>query len=344
VDAGEPAWSQAVEHSDWIGGRLAPFGSAVSSVVPGGFEAYARILHPAEDLCTGGRVVRWAAVAAWSGMPLRRDVQFHSIALPPRALPEPAPSSGQGPRRGTLYLPDAEVVAATARAWTSTPELCWFCVWDGYGWGDAPRLLSWPDGTPELNLAPESRPESATAPGAVGHEALVHLPHRDYLLYSGPVEQVAAPARLSGTEQTANLWWPDDRAWCVASEIDLAWTYVGGPAGLIGRLLADERIEALPAAPDDPFTRVEDWVTAWVTAATAELLSAGVASIATSRGTVRARLHRNLADHGATLHTESAGDNGISSGTHVLRGRGDEELRRDVACYLTSDVIDLVGG
>lgn len=27
---------------------------------------------------------------------------------------------------------------------------------------------------------------------------------------------------------TPSLWWPDDRTWCVATEIDFRWTYVGG--------------------------------------------------------------------------------------------------------------------
>jgi len=58
------------------------------------------------------------------------------------------------------------------------------------------------------------------------------------------------PRRYRG--QCPNLWWPADRAWCVASEIDLLWTYVGGPCGLTSAILADERIEALPAAPRGP--------------------------------------------------------------------------------------------
>jgi hypothetical protein len=31
-------------------------------------------------------------------------------------------------------VPDAEALAAIARQWTGTPEDCWFCVWDGFGW------------------------------------------------------------------------------------------------------------------------------------------------------------------------------------------------------------------
>ncbi|MDQ6617805.1 MAG: hypothetical protein M3083_24425 [Actinomycetota bacterium] len=50
------------------------------------------------------------------------------------------------------------------------------------------------------------------------------------------------------------MWWPDDRAWRVATEVDYAWTYVGGTSHLVDRLLGDERLEALPARlTDQPF-------------------------------------------------------------------------------------------
>ena len=99
----------------WIGARLAPFESAVvTSVVPRGFEAYARVLHPAEEPSWGNRLVRWAEVAAWSGMPLRRDAQFHTIALPPARPAADAPWSSQGHGEGSLYPPDAEVLAEIA--------------------------------------------------------------------------------------------------------------------------------------------------------------------------------------------------------------------------------------
>ena len=69
------------------------------------------------------------------------------------------------------------------------------------------------------------------------------------------------PAELAGTwGQCPSLWWPADRAWCVATDVDLPWTYVGGPRGLIDAIAADRRIEALPASPGDPVSRVEDWV------------------------------------------------------------------------------------
>jgi hypothetical protein len=55
-------------------------------------------------------------------------------------------------------------------------------------------------------------------------------------------------------EQSPNLWWPEDRAWFVATEIDYAWTYIGGSTELIDELLADDRLEVLPARlTDKPF-------------------------------------------------------------------------------------------
>jgi hypothetical protein len=95
-----PTWSDAAEEASWIGGRLAPFGAhQVTSVVPGGFGGYARVLHPAEDPLRGERLVRWADVGAWCGMPLRGDAQFHSVALPPVARVRSAAHLEQGRQR-----------------------------------------------------------------------------------------------------------------------------------------------------------------------------------------------------------------------------------------------------
>jgi hypothetical protein len=76
--------------------------------------------------------------------------------------------------------------------------------------------------------------------------------------------------------QTPNLWWSHDRSWCVASEIDLPWTYVGGSKGLIGRVLSHPELEALPALPDDPNTlRAPAWLDTSLHAAVRELLRCG---------------------------------------------------------------------
>lgn len=328
------SWSDSVSEADWIRERLAPFGSCVTSVVPAGFEAYARVLHPAEEPGTGSRVVRWAEVAAWSGLPLRPDAQFHSVALPPRRPAGEAPWSGQGPRQGSLFGPDAEALADVVRDWTGTPDRCWFCLWDGWGLAD-PAVL------PAVATGQLAGP----LPSGLRRGARVRLPHRDYLLYTGPAEAVTALTDPSGDGQTANLWWPADRSWCAGTEVDLSWTYVGGPAGLIARLLHEERLEVLPATPADPLVRTEDWVTGWAAGAAGSLLATGSAAISTSRGEVRAWLRRDRLRRSWRLHTEQSGENGVSgAGTAWLSARTGSELRAELLGRITQELIGLVGG
>jgi hypothetical protein len=59
---------------------------------------------------------------------------------------------------------------------------------------------------------------------------------------------------LLGGHQSPNVWRPDDRAWCVSTEIDLAWTYVGGSRTAIDDVLSEPRLEALRASPTGRFT------------------------------------------------------------------------------------------
>lgn len=58
--------SVRIVESDWLVSRLRCFGSGVAGVVPDGFSAYVRILHPARCV-TSNAPVSWAQVAAWSG-------------------------------------------------------------------------------------------------------------------------------------------------------------------------------------------------------------------------------------------------------------------------------------
>jgi hypothetical protein len=80
----------------------------------------------------------------------------------------------------------------------------------------------------------------------------VRLPARDYLLFRAPIHEAL------GWEDGPNLWWPEDRAWCVASEIDFPYTYVGGSKELINAIDNDPAIEALPATDSDGITYSSD--------------------------------------------------------------------------------------
>jgi hypothetical protein len=70
-----------------------------------------------------------------------------------------------------------------------------------------------------------SIPVPPVLPAEVLNGPRVQLPGRDDLLFAGPL--AAAPEvgwahPLGGFfPQSPNLFWPQDHAWCVASEIDL---------------------------------------------------------------------------------------------------------------------------
>jgi hypothetical protein len=99
------------------------------------------------------------------------------------------------------------------------------------------------------------------APRTVLEGPRVSAPGRDYFLLWGHMAELADLFESLGS-QSPNIWWPNDRAWCVATEIDFAWTYVGGSAAAIRAVLADPRLEALPAKLTDRFTHDSDVLSA----------------------------------------------------------------------------------
>ena len=110
-------------------------------------------------------------------------------------------------------------------SFTLTPDNCYFCLWEGYGSIDT-RLYK--------------------------ANARVRAPGRDYLLFRGPADSVMA--FLAGDwrfwRHSPNIWWPEDRAWCVATDIDLYDTYVGGSQECIGAVLSNPDLEALSSRLD----------------------------------------------------------------------------------------------
>lgn len=75
----------------------------------------------------------------------------------------------------------------------------------------------------------------------------IELPGRDYYLLSGRIEAAGESLGRGRWEQSANLWWPEDRSWCVATEIDFNTTYAGGTESLVDDLLAASALEVMRA-------------------------------------------------------------------------------------------------
>lgn len=335
------AWCIDAGHGDWLAARLGDHSSnVVTDIVPSGFDAYARLLHPASDPSPGGRrAIRWRDVAAWSGQSVEPDAPFHAVALPAGPVATPPPWSEEGPRRGSLAPTDAETLIPLVRRHTRTPDDCWFCLWDGFDWIGAPL----PRHVPLGNGTRVDDP----VPAAVRAGPRVELPGRNYFLYRGPVESASVRYGAKGLDRTANLWWPEDRAWCVATDIDLSSTYVGGPVALVRALVADPGLEAVEVAPDAPVAAVEPRITALVQPAVDSLLDEGHGTVVTPVGTVEAhlRLPRWMGRGSFRYTAESARGKGFG-GSHTLRVRRHDRLavRETVARYLQDAVVGLVGG
>ncbi|MCL6647785.1 MAG: hypothetical protein K6U89_05580 [Chloroflexi bacterium] len=196
-------------------GRLVP-ATYVGEVIPTGFPAYARILHPARRDPVGTRV-RWAEVAEANGRIAHAEMQWEAIT----AGGEGRSFSGfDPPEPGRLPPEEARLLVELLRPFTAQAEEVEFAVWEG--WGPPVPLVAVsgckPGATP--SLAPGRRLPGGAARLCCPDE---RNPLRCYLLYRGPLE---AAVWLSERANGASLWWPADRSWCVATEVDFAWTYV----------------------------------------------------------------------------------------------------------------------
>lgn len=241
-------WSRDIDQARWWADVLHPFGQDVGSVIADVFPAYARVFHPVDE---AGIRRTWADVAAENGRIVHPEMQFHEIT---RALGEPRPQSYDMDSRvgwGSLPARELEVLAELLARHTTTPGRCWCCVWEGYGQlhGGAAVAGLTSDGVhgPAMPIAPS---------GVLGGPR-VSVPGRGYHLLYGPLADLGDLFDHLG-HQSPNLWWPDDRAWCVSTEVDFAWTYVGGSDTAINAVLSDPRLEALPAKPTDRFTYGSD--------------------------------------------------------------------------------------
>jgi len=241
---------------DWIAPRLGPFGGWVGSVVPRGFPAYARVLHPASD--HDGQPATWSAVCAKTGRVAHPLMQWQSLSSPGvedgagHSTSGGMPWDGGEPLVGELEPQTLAVLCGILARHTDPASDCFFALWEGWGWipGGRSMAVLRPVGTE----AP-----AAAVPPAFGEEVRtgrrLHHPGRDYLLFCGPLEAAGdlghwhAPDWFS--PQPPSLFWPADSSWCVATEIDFDSTLIAGDHALIDAVLSAADLEAMPVEPGD---------------------------------------------------------------------------------------------
>jgi hypothetical protein len=230
--AGRPV-EDDVSPGSWITSALRPLDAhEVGSLVPPVFDAYARLFHPAVHYRGDDDVdVRWSDVAAANRTVAHPAMEWGSItgSLDFFEDADQSPLWEQAPARGHLPVGVASALTAVLREHSGTPDDVFFGVWSGFGYiaGSAPTL---------------------------------HLPGRELWLLRGPVELAAANMADEPWEQSASLWWPADRAWVVATDIDLVTTYVGASAACVAALLTHPGLEAAAVPVDQRCTWDADTV------------------------------------------------------------------------------------
>jgi hypothetical protein len=95
----------------------------------------------------------------------------------------------------------------------------WFLLWDGYG-GIDPRPFQ--------------------------RQPLVEHQFRSYHLLCGPLDAFA------DLPQAPSYFWPDDRAWCLCMDLDMAWAYLAGTATCRDEVIATPILDAYRTEPTNP--------------------------------------------------------------------------------------------
>lgn len=242
-------------------------GTVVTSVVPRGYATYVRILHPAS---TSDGSVRWSEIAETTGKSLHPLAQWERIA------PDNDNRSWNPPRHGE---PSSEILLALVTQlgnFTTTPDRCFFAIWDSRVSSTAAVLKTTTAGprtypprsalgrwrvkrahkaSLEALVTPRDRFISERAVEAENYPRFEIEPKtgRPYLLGSGPLDVVLDVADDTSFERPGvpvAMWWPADRAWFVASEIDFDSTLVAGSPELRDALLSNTAFEAFEVPPD----------------------------------------------------------------------------------------------
>jgi hypothetical protein len=180
-----------------------------------GMVAYARVLNPARRRDAG---IRWDEIGA---APVDSTTQWPELAAAGRFdLDDP-----WEPEMGTVDPAVATRLAQLLATRTTTPDECFFLVWEGYG---------------------GLRPEVRTA-------ATVDVPpsSRRMHILSGRVTDAAESIETVPSGRPSGrspMWWiPGDGAWCVGNDIYGRSVFVGGSAETVSAIVTDPQLEAYVA-------------------------------------------------------------------------------------------------
>lgn len=207
--------SLEVSAGDWIAERLVRDWSKTvpaGAVAPAGFDRLVRVFHPAGD----DNPRTWAEVAAEQGRVMHPLAQWCGIYPP---FDGTSWTSEVDPESGSMPPTVQEAILEHCPAAADV----FYAVWVGFGF--------W-----------EEADHGPTVRGRGGHR-----------LFTGPKAVLSTWPGMERTwrKQSANLIWPPDRSWCIATDIDWDSTLVAGDSALAEALLSDPRLEAAEVAHTD---------------------------------------------------------------------------------------------
>lgn len=249
--------------SAWIRPRLSGEFTTVTSAVPEGFEAYARVFHPARD--AEGNDLRWREAAKAFGTTPHRQMQWHAIRGLAQAdelqecrgdEPTHPPWDGSDPGVGSMDLNDLDALCVILANHTSDPGHCFFGLCTIERWEEqftkeelrGSPLLRLPDGRDQVVLA-----GPLAAVGQIVRDWA--KPAAGSVTFTLVEQGSGPPAEPDPTQfrvrEAPNLIWPADRRWLMVSEVDWDSTLVGGSAALIEAIVASPELEALRVEPTD---------------------------------------------------------------------------------------------
>ena len=212
VDDIQEAWERGIK-------QMADFEFChVGSLVPTGYERYARICHPA--MRKEGKLslpVFWADVAAFTGGHAHALMQWDKISTT-KIYGEELKYPAEGTIPNIVFEPLKKVLITF-----TNEEPCWLGVWSGWGTDYLPHV-----------------PETVT----------VSTRERDWELFRTPFESLDAQLLIGG-EQSASMVWASDFSWWLNNDVDLNSTYIGGSGELIDALLTCEELEVWEVKPED---------------------------------------------------------------------------------------------
>jgi hypothetical protein len=256
----------------WIKPRLRGDFGAVTLQVPEGFDAYARVFHPAFD--QQRHPVSWAQVAAVCGTTPHREMQWHSI-LGLRNADELRgsyyPNDGSGvkwmgsdPPIGTMGIETLDALCEVLANHSAEVTRCFFGLCAIHGWLDSFSAEKLP---PLLELPYDRNHIVLTGPLSAVDQIVDNL-------FSDPSIQIEPigkhnqdlPAPLDPSQllqrEAPSLIWPVDESWFVVTDVDFDSTLVGGDAALIDAIVKSPKLEAWHVRPTDSLADSADQVNA----------------------------------------------------------------------------------